>query len=176
MNEDYAINEEVTTIESKLDELLVLLTDEIKDTKAESGKSSEFSQYVDGFDKLYKLRQADISRDFDQGIKDAERERKNCEYLEDVARKTEEIKLRNRELDLREREISAKEREVDIREASQKDSGRWWNNPLIPTAMSCVAAIYINVSAIKINNSEFPIKNNISQWMQKANIKLPFGF
>lgn len=174
MNEDYAIN--VETIESKLDELLILLIAKITNEDAESDKDGKISKYVDEFKELYKLRQADISRDFDQGIKDAERERKNCEYLEDVARKTEEIKLRNRELDLREREIVVKEREVDIREASQKDSGRWWNNPLIPTVMSCATAVGINAYAIKINNSEFPIKNNISQWMQKANIKLPFGF
>ncbi len=174
--DEYYVIDEGTTIESKLDELLDLLSTNIKETEAEAGKNSEFSQYVDGFKELYKLRQADISRDFDQGIQDAERERKNCEYLEDVARKTEEMKLRNRELDLKEREIAVKEREADIKEAGANEDRRWWNNPLIPTLMCCATAIGINVTAIKINNSEFPIKNGVSQWMQKANIKLPFGF
>ena len=174
MNEDYVINEEI--IETKLDELLKILIAKITDDDAESDKDGKFSKYVDEFKELYKLRQADFSRDFYQGIKDAERERKNCEYLEDVARKTEEMKLRNRELDLKEREIAVKERETDIKEMSVNGDRRWWNNPLIPTLMSCATAIGINAYAIKVNNSEFPIKNNISQWMQKANIKLPFGF
>ena len=174
MNEDYAIND--VMIEDNLDELLKLLAEKIKNTDAESGKDSRLSQYIDGFDKFYKLRQADIDNDFDRGIKDAEKDRKNCEYLEDVARKTEEMKIRNRELDLREREIAAKEREIDIKESSRIDGSRWWNNPIIPTLISCATAIGINAYAIRVNNSEFPIKNNISQWMQKANIKLPFGF
>ncbi len=170
MNVDYAINE--VTVENDLDELLTLLKSKIEETNAESGKNSEFSQYGDLYEKLYKLRQADISQDFDQGIKDAERERKNCEYLEDVARKTEEIKLKNRELDLREREIAVREREADIREVSAKAEAKWWNSKLIPTALSCITIAGINLGAIWVNNSEFPLKNGISQWMQKPNIKL----
>ena len=96
----------------------------------------------------------------------------NTEYLEDVARKTEEIKLKNRELDLREREIAVREREADIREASARAEAKWWNSKLIPTALSCLTVAGINLGAIWVNNSEFPLKNGISQWMQKPNIKL----
>ena len=74
MNEDNEI-----TMREDLVELLGLMKEKIKTTDAESEldpkKKSKFSQYVDGYEKLYKLLLADTSQGFDQYIQEAEKER-----------------------------------------------------------------------------------------------------
>jgi len=166
MNENYDINEVATN--NDLEELLEYFKSKILETEAESERNGKLSQYIDGFDKVYKLMQADRNNEVEHDIKYAERDRKKCEYLESVARKTEEDKFKDRELNL-------KERELDIKECNVKADAHWWNNPIIPTALSCLTVFGVNYMAIKVNNSEFPIKNTVSQWMLRPNIKLPFG-
>ena len=175
------------TMRDDLLELLALTSEKIRNTDAEtetdSKKRSKYSQYIDGYDKLYKLLLADDGQAFDQYIQDSELERKKCEYLEDVARKTKELELRAKELELkekelqelsknRERENNLKEREIDIHEATAKDNGRWWNRPIVQTGLACFTIGVVNISGMIINTTEFPIKNIIEKWMQKPNIKL----
>ena len=166
MNENYESNE---TMREDLVELLEWLKDEIMSaptsTTVESGedgkkirKSSEFSQRVDAYDKFYKLYLADQGQEFDHIIQDADRERKNCEYLEDTDHKNKEIKLKTRELDIR-------ERENDIKEMTAKESGRWWNKPIIQTAAVCGTTLIVNGVALYLNASEAPLKNIFERWM-----------
>lgn len=114
-------------------------------------KSSEFSQRVDAYDKFYKLYLADTGQEFDHYIQDTDRERKNCEYLEDTDHKNKELKL--------------KERELDIKEVSVSESGRWWNKPLAQTAMICGTTLIVNCVALYMNASEAPLKSIFERWM-----------
>jgi hypothetical protein len=127
----------------------------------EQGKKSgpsEFSQDVDAYEKLWKIRQAELNRDLEEKIKLTEQERKNGEHLEEIARKTEEFKLRWKELEL-------KERELDIREESAKESCRWWNKPLVQTGLICGTTLVVNGFAIYLNVSETPLKSILEKWM-----------
>ncbi len=171
MNENYeSIETKETIMRDDLVELLTWLKDEItsapvsvitesgEDGKKVKKSSSEFSQRVDAYDKIYKLYLADIDQEFDRYIKDAERERKNCEYLEDTDHKNKEIKLKTQELNLKERELEAKE-------ISAKESGRWWNRPIVQTAMICGTTLVVNGVAIYLNASETPLKSIFEKWM-----------
>ena len=148
------------TMRDDLVELLTWLKDEVMSAPTsviESGedgkkkKSSEFSQRVDAYDKIYKLYLADMGQEFDHYIQDVDRERKNCEYLEDTDHKNKEIKL--------------KERELDIKESSARESGRWWNKPLAQTAMICGTTLIVNGIALRMNASEAPLKSIFERWM-----------
>ncbi len=148
------------TMRDDLVELLAWLKDEVMTAPTsviESGedgkkkKSSEFSQRVDAYDKFYKLYLADTGQEFDHYIQDTDRERKNCEYLEDTDHKNKELKL--------------KERELDIKESSARESGRWWNKPLVQTAMICGTTLIVNGIALRMNASEAPLKNIFERWM-----------
>ena len=149
------------TMRDDLVELLTWLKDEVMTApvsvieSGEDGKrkksSSEFSQRVDAYDKFYKLYLADMSQEFDRYIQDADRERKNCEYLEDTDHKNKEIKL--------------KERELDIKEVSVSEGGRWWNKPLVQTAMICGTTLIVNCVALYMNASEAPLKSIYERWM-----------
>jgi hypothetical protein len=170
MNENYetvAVTDE--TMRNDLVELLTYLKQEVISAptsvivKSEDGKeikrsSSEFSQRVEAYDKIYKLYLADIDQEFDRYIKDAERERKNCEYLEDTDHKNKEIGLKSRDLDI-------KERELDAREISAKESGKWWNKPIAQTALICGTTLIVNGVAIYLNASETPLKSIFEKWM-----------
>ena len=182
MNEDNEI-----TMRDDLVKLLDLMKEKIESTDAETEldpkKKSKFSQYVDGYEKLYKLLLADTSQGFDQYIQEADKERRNCEYLEDVARKNRELDLKKKELEIREKEyleaaldrkrdLEIKQQEVEIKEQSARNSGKWWNAPIAQTGLACAFITVINISGMMINNSEFPIKNIIEKWMQKPNIRI----
>lgn len=149
------------TMRDDLVELLAWLKEEVMSAptsvieSGEDGKrkksSSEFSQRVDAYDKFYKLYLADTGQEFDHYIQDADRERKNCEYLEDTDHKNKELKL--------------KERELDIKEVSIADGGRWWNKPLAQTAMICGTTLIVNGIALYMNASEAPLKSIFERWM-----------
>ncbi len=164
MEENYEITTE--TLREGLDEVLDWLKDEIMSAPksapfTEQGKKSgpsEFSQDVDAYEKLWKIRQAELNRDLEERIKTTEQERKNGEHLEEIARKTEEFKLRWKELEL-------KERELDIREESAKESCRWWNKPLVQTGLICGTTLVVNGFAIYLNVSETPLKSILEKWM-----------
>ena len=149
------------TMRDDLVELLAWLKDEVMSAptsvteSVEDGKkkksSSEFSQRVDAYDKIYKLYLADMGQEFDHHIQDIDTERKNCEYLEDTDHKNKELKL--------------KERELDIKETSAAESGRWWNKPIIQTAMICGTTLIVNGVALYMNASESPLKSIYERWM-----------
>ena len=162
MSDNYESTEiKEETMRDDLVELLAWLKQEVKSAptsvieSGEDGKrkksSSEFSQRVDAYDKIYKLYLADMEQEFSNYIQDADRERKNCEYLEDTDHKNKEIKL--------------KERELDIKEASARESGRWWNKPLAQTAMICGTTLIVNCVALRMNASEAPLKSIFERWM-----------
>lgn len=125
MEENYEITTE--TLRTGLDEVLDWLKDEIMSASknapfTEQGKKSgpsEFSQDVNAYVELWKIRQAELNRDLESDIKHAEIDRKNCEYLESIAKRTEELKLKARELDLRDEDSDnnsrIRNREIDIR-------------------------------------------------------------
>ena len=164
MEENYEITTE--TLRTGLDEVLDWLKDEIISAPksapfTEQGKKSgpsEFSQDVDAYEKLWKIRQAELNRDLESDIKNAEKERKNCEYLEETAQKNKELKLKERELEL-------KEREMYVKELSAKENCRWWNKPLVQTGAICATTLVVNGIALYFNASETPLKNIFSNWM-----------
>ena len=164
MEENYEITTE--TLREGLDEVLDWLKDEIMSSQksvpfTEQGKKSgpsEFSQNVDAYEKLWKIRQAEENRDLESDIKHAEKDRKNCEYLEETAQK-------NKELNLREREIGLKEREMYVKELTAKESCRWWNKPIVQTGLICGTTLVVNGIALYFNASETPLKNIFSTWM-----------
>lgn len=171
MNENYESTESrEVTMRDDLEELLTWLKDEVmsaptsvivesgEDGKKVKKSSSEFSQRVDAYDKIYKLYLADRGQEFDHYIQDADRERKNCEYLENTDQKNKEIKLKTRELDL-------KERETDIREIVAHADGKWWNRPIAQTGLVCLATFIVNGVAIYMNGSESPLKSIYERWM-----------
>ncbi len=169
MDENYEINSE--TLREGLEEVLDWLTDEIMSSDkstpvTEQGKKSgpsEFSQNVDAYDKLWKIYQAELGRDLESDIKHAEKDRKNCEYLEEVSQK-------NRELKLRERELELKEREMYVKELTAKESGRWWNKPIVQTALICGTTLVVNGFAIYMNGSESPLKSIYEKWMVRPRL------
>ena len=164
MDENYEINTE--TLRTGLDEVLDWLKEEIMSSPksapfTEQGKKSgpsEFSQSVDAYEKLWKIRQAELNRDLESDIKHAEKERKNCEYLEEVAQKNKELKLKERELEL-------KEREMYVKELTAKESCRWWNKPIVQTGLICGTTLVVNGFAIYLNTSETPLKSILEKWM-----------
>ena len=125
MEENYEINSE--TLRSDLEEILDWLKDEIMvasksvpiTEQGKKGGASEFSQDIDAYDKLWKIYQAELSRDLDSDIRRAELDRKNCEYLESIAKRTEELKIKMKELDLKTEEFENvsryRERELDLK-------------------------------------------------------------
>ena len=163
MSENYESTEiKEETMRDDLMELLVWLKEEVRSAptsivveSGEDGKkkksSSEFSQRVDAYDKIYKLYLADISQEFDYYIQNADRERKNCEYLEDTDHKNKELKL--------------KERELDIKEASMTEGRSWWNKPIAQTALICGTTLIVNGVALYLNASETPLKSIFERWM-----------
>lgn len=169
MEENYEIINE--TLRDGLEEVLDWLKDEIMSASkstpfTEQGKKSgpsEFSQDVDAYEKLWKIYQAEQSRDLDSEIKHAEKDRKNCEYLEDVAQK-------NKELKLKERELEVKEREMYVKELSAKESSRWWNKPIVQTAIICGTTLVVNGFAIYMNGSESPLKSIYEKWMVRPRL------
>lgn len=164
MEENYEITTE--TLRTGLDEVLDWLKDEIMSAPknapfTEQGKKSgpsEFSQDVNAYVELWKIRQAELNRDLESDIKHAEKERKNCEYLEETAQKNKELKLKERELEL-------KEREMYVKELSAKENCRWWNKPLVQTGAICATTLVVNGIALYFNASETPLKNIFSNWM-----------
>lgn len=169
MEENYEITTE--TLREGLDEVLDWLKDEIMSASknaplTEQGKKSgpsEFSQDVDAYEKLWKIRQAELNRDLDSDIKHAEKDRKNCEYLEETAQK-------NKELNLKERELEVKEREMYVKELTAKESGRWWNKPIVQTALICGTTLVVNGFAIYMNGSESPLKSIYEKWMVRPRL------
>ena len=169
MEENYEITTE--TLRTGLDEVLDWLKDEIKSASknapfTEQGKKSgpsEFSQDVDAYEKLWKIRQAELNRDLESDIKNAEKERKNCEYLEETAQKNKELKLKERELEL-------KEREMYVKELSAKENCRWWNKPIAQTALVCLTTLAVNGVAIYMNGSESPLKSIYEKWMVRPRL------
>ena len=182
MEKNYEINEE--TLRCDLEEILDWLKEDLMTASknvpiTEQGKragSSEFSQVVDAYKKVWEIYQAKLDSDADIRIKQAEIDRKNCEYLENVAKRTEELKLREKEFELksqeildnaraRNRELEVKDREADIKELSAKESGRWWNKPLVQTGMICLTTLTVNGIALYLNATEAPLKNIFERWM-----------
>ena len=174
------MNEDNMDMRSDVEELLQHVKGKILETDAESEvdskKKSTFSQYVDAYDKFYKLYLSDTDQGFDQYIKDAEEERKKCEYLETISQKTKELELKNEELKLRQKEFESmaknRNRETDIREASAAENGKWWNKPIVATAMTCGTILTVNGIALYLNATETPLKNIFERWMLKVNPKL----
>lgn len=219
MEENYEINSE--TLREGLEEVLDWLKDEIMSAPksvpfTEQGKKSgpsEFSQDVDAYEKLWKIYQAEQSRDLDSDIKHADLDRKNCEYLESIAKRTEELKIKMKELDLkteefenmsrlkereldlrhdefklkedevdlradefegnakaRNRELEVKEREMYVKELTAKESSRWWNKPIVQTAIICGTTLVVNGFAIYMNGSESPLKSIYEKWMVRPRL------
>lgn len=219
MDENYEINSE--TLRNDLEEVLDWLKDEIMSApksvpfteQGKKGGPSEFSQDVDAYEKIWKIYQTELSRDLDSDIKRAELDRKNCEYLESIAKRTEELKIKMKELDLktsefenlsriRERELDlkhdefklkeeeldqrindsecdrklryqeldVKEHEADIKEMTAKENGRWWNKPIVQTALICGTTLVVNGFAIYMNGSESPLKSIYEKWMVRPKL------
>ena len=200
MDENYEITSE--TLREELEETLDWLQTEVmaapRSVAITDGKKSgpsEFSQCVDAYEKLWKIYQAELNRDLDSDIKHTELDRKNCEYLESIAKRTAELKLKERELELREeesefrekeldikaeasqseskardRELEVKERDMYVRELTAKEGCRWWNKPIAQTALVCLTTLAVNGVAIYMNGSESPLKSIYEKWMVRPRL------
>lgn len=188
MEENYETNAE--TLRGELEEVIHWLKDEIMSSSksvpvTEQGKkagNSEFSQNVDAYIKAWGVYQTELSRDIEYENQLADRERKNCEYLENAAKNTREFEVRNKELELKERifrdesrnrtcDLGIKEREADAHEMSARENSKWWNKPITQTLATCLTAFAINGVAIYMNGSEAPLKSIYEKWMIRVSPK-----